>query len=239
MPPVEQALKAAEEAARSLFFEDPSLSIHEAARELKNKLRVTDERALRLPVLANIRREVREKIGVGLQEEEETMATPAQRHKTRTPFNPPRIRDTRPPPAPDEPKEPRVVITSTKDDRVRFLNEWAEQHPYGSIAQARKALIDKFGVSLGNDLMSEILRDWKALHDEAQKKAGREPAFTPEEPTKDIEPTPMPATPTPEDGQLRTRSAIEIFVRTMRLNGIKSIVVHDDGTYDLQMSGRA
>lgn len=51
-----------------------------------------------------------------------------------------------------------VVGGANKNTRARFLTEWALQHPSATVAQARAALLNKFGMAMGTAYISETLK---------------------------------------------------------------------------------
>lgn len=52
---------------------------------------------------------------------------------------------------------------ATKVDRLKFLEAWALEHPLSTIEQARAAVREAFGISLGTKVLSDSLRNAKLL----------------------------------------------------------------------------
>lgn len=52
---------------------------------------------------------------------------------------------------------------ATKVDRLKFLENWAVDHPLSTIEQARAAVRGQFGISLGTKILADALRNAKGL----------------------------------------------------------------------------
>jgi hypothetical protein len=109
---------------------------------------------------------------------------------------------------------------ATKADRVEFLNRWAMEHPLNTIEDARKAVRDRFGLSLGNQILSNAMRLARETW-EAQRKSGRKPGALPA----------APAEPSPA-GDLHAQATA--WAAEMKAAGVRLLEVLEDGRIRLE-----
>lgn len=110
--------------------------------------------------------------------------------------------------------------TPTKEEKSRFLSDWALQHPLATIREARAALMRQFGITMGTTFISETLRIARQVHEEGAQKE-REVVH-----------------PVQEEGP-RTPQGILMLVRTMRALGLRKVEILADGTFTYEAHGRA
>lgn len=127
-------------------------------------------------------------------------------------------------------KEPEP-IESTKEERAKFLNEWALANPGASIAQARASLKDRFGMTMATHYIAETMRLARQIHDEDRRKKAA---------TDAVGLTPTAATAVAESNAsdkkpLQSPESIAIFARTMKLAGIRKIEIFPDGRYTYEV----
>jgi hypothetical protein len=115
------------------------------------------------------------------------------------------------------------LARATKLDRVKFLEDWALQNPLETIEEARTAIRERFGISLGTKIISDTLRDAKRRWETERRVATEHhrpmTAPTPREPA----PEPAPAPPV-LNGPVRT------LALAMKNHGIRLIEIKPDGS---------
>jgi hypothetical protein len=222
--------------ARQLFFDDPSLSISEAARTLSNqRLGVATD------VLSRIRTEVRQKIQ-NLHEKPKWVEPLIRRQprpepaKVVAPFNPPRLvlaqkpePEVKPEPEPVEPEPapkqevsapapepaPEIKVEETTETRRRWLEDWMLDHPKASVNKARDALRDHFGRTLSTTAIAEVVR---IVHDSAG-----------------LVPKPVQR-PEPEQSSLLPYAAqVADVIHRARYLGIRKLELVDGGHYEVDL----
>jgi len=110
--------------------------------------------------------------------------------------------------------------TPSKEEKSRFLSDWAMAHPLATIRQARAALYDKFGITMGTSHISETLRIARQIHEESR-------GTTTSTKTPDVVDAP------------KTPAGILLLVRTMRALGLKKVEILADGTFTYEAYGHA
>lgn len=214
-------LHQAEDFARKLFFENPSLSIDEAARVINENC----PRGLIKNTISEIRRSVRHQIHAGATKTAHIEA-PKSQPKQVEPFNPPRLSAV--------PKEVEP-IKADKNLRSAFLNSWAEQNPHATINQAREALYKRFGMAMGTSYIADTLRLARECYENAQKEKGVEPAIptihSPVEPIapKEQDPRSQQETPVIQANGLD----LQKIARSLSEAGVRSITIKEDGTLEV------
>lgn len=165
-----EALRKAHDLARDLFLENPGLSIDAAARTINE----TCDRGLVKTEISLIRQEVRSRISHGAN----GIKWPhAPKLKAREPFNPPHFGEPQRPKLkaveseatmPAKKEQPQSPPLSTKEERAAFLSDWAEKNPNATIADARAALNERFGLAMGTAYIADTLRVAKEIARSAQ-----------------------------------------------------------------------
>lgn len=231
-------LVESEQFAKSLFMENPSLGIDDAARQIAKECR----RALVKPAISEIRHSVREQIlraGASLQA---SLTQP--RGITQYPRKP----STQAPTSPRFTNSPRLVSVpvpvqqpveikdknigfrvSTSKERGAFLSDWAENNPTATVAQARQALVEKFGQAMGTAYILSTMQIARRLHELPEPSKALEIA---QEAVKQ-EPVTIPA---PESKSWQ--DAAGTFAKALKEAGIKSLALKDDGTYTVEFFGK-
>ncbi|NDD54465.1 hypothetical protein EBZ39_11415 [bacterium] len=105
-----------------------------------------------------------------------------------------------------------VVGGANKNTRAKFLTEWALQHPSATVAQARAALLNKFGMAMGTAYISETLKATRGS-------LGMEPKGTLPPPSTIVSQTKQ----TSPDVQNETRhlSGLIALLRSMNIKSIR------------------
>jgi hypothetical protein len=114
---------------------------------------------------------------------------------------------------------------ATKIDRVQYLEAWVNENPLATIDEAREAVKAKFGISVGNKLISDALRDAKQRW-EQQRRAARE--------AQPVQPVIVPAAVT--NPLPPVQSAVKTIVEMMMANGIRAIEILADGKTQVQFA---
>lgn len=208
-------LQEAERIARELFLENPSLSIDSAARELARRCRY----GLNKDRLSAIRRSVQSSVTVAPP----TEAVQPKRWVAREPFNPPKIKEVAVETTAEEvaaagSSKPISAPPSTRNDRVSFLNEWVEKNPLATVEAARKAVLERFGISLGTTYIAETLRVARHIYEEDRG----------------------PESVAPRRGLRQEDIVRDIhdLVRAMKRLGVKSISIENDGNFHAEVQGK-
>lgn len=238
---VAKVLRGAEEYCRSLFFEDPSMSIDEAARAVADEYRGDKGPSLTKNAVSRIRHEVRQAIGL------KSVEVQLPRGDVPPPFNPPRLVVSKEEGEGEEMvaamKEGPKRRQSTTEERRSWFSDWAMAHPDASTSEAREALYREFTVALGTTYISETLRTARSLFEEDQRRKGAVPAFGPEEsnppPPSEIASHEL-HTITPQDlgsaSPERERAlTLKLALQILRDNGVREVRVKEDGTYTVDM----
>lgn len=145
---------AAEEYLRRCFTENPFMSLDQAAKKLDKE----HYHKLHLSEITRIRTFAKQQLA---SQGKLPAIQPQIRRKEA--FNAPRLTV-----APEVvtvnataeavPQAVKQFPVSSKQDRSKFLDSWAEQHPNGTINEARKALMDHFGMAIGTAHIAETLK---------------------------------------------------------------------------------
>jgi hypothetical protein len=118
---------------------------------------------------------------------------------------------------------------ATKVDRLRYLESWAMENPLATIEAARDTVRQKYGISLGTKIISDTLRNAKALW-EAQRRDAVErnvPMAPPSAPRLVEAPAPVESI-----GQHIARIASEL-----KASGIRLVEVLPDGNVRVELVG--
>ncbi len=120
---------------------------------------------------------------------------------------------------------------ATKVDRVQFLEKWSLEHPLATIEAGREAVREKFGISLGTKIISDTLRNAKALW-EAQRLAAVE-AHRPLSPPSIIpDVTKREVVVSPYDLQAQ----LGIWRTDMKRLGVRLLELLPDGNIRIELS---
>jgi hypothetical protein len=191
---------------RSIFFEDPGLSIDEAARILSERFR---GEGLVKPDISRIRREVRQVIGLPQVPQEEMQ----NRLPPLPAFNPPRLVASKP--------ETPVVAVTTPEERRRFCDDYIlENYPNVTVDKVRQALIKRFGVAISPQYISNSI---KAAKDAAQTSLVFNP---PSVPTQEE--------PISEQGMKEDLDAILNTLKAAGFT-VKAVLMNKDGTFKVEV----
>lgn len=66
--------------------------------------------------------------------------------------------------------EGRPARKSTTEDRRLYLQKWVTENPRATVAQARRVVLDEFGISLGTEYIAQVVRAAKRVHDEDRRR---------------------------------------------------------------------
>lgn len=142
-------MESSEQFVKNLLLEDPSLSIEKLQKEVGN----------RYPDLTgeNIK-EIRNKVKNLVQKGHGWVSV-----TDIGPFNPPRIAPKKAPM--ETAKKDRE---STPEERRRWFETWALDHPDVTVDTARKAISEQFGIAIGTKAIVDILDYVRGLHRESR-----------------------------------------------------------------------
>jgi len=110
-------------------------------------------------------------------------------------------------------------------ERRQWLAQWATKQPQASIDTAREALQQHFGMAIGTDRISEILKEARRRFEVDQHGAGKRPAMPD-----------VPDVSTPS-GPQSTPSALVAAVGALRASGLtpKAFLVGADGSVRIEV----
>lgn len=105
---------------------------------------------------------------------------------------------------------------ATKAERLTFLNQWAMENPLKTIEEARQAVRERFGLSLGTQALSNAMRLARDAW-EAQRRAATEgrPA--------------LPPRPQPAGGSEGGHEHVSWIANAMRQAGLRLVELLEDG----------
>jgi hypothetical protein len=191
--------------ARELVFEEPSVSLEELERELQSRFcGITLSRDRLGEILFSVRKEKSMQTGA-VRDRGEAMPTPEDR-----------------------------FATSSPEQRRAALEEWAQKHPFAFNHEASAFLKSTFGVGIGTAAINEVMRTAR----ETAKAAFMATITTAQVlPMLDIQQS-LDSVPAKED-VMTVESPSDVksiaqIVRLLREAGIRSLELHDDGTYTVK-----
>lgn len=154
-------LQSAEQFARTLFLDDPEMSIDTACRIVNDQF----ERGLHKSAVSQIRAAVRQSINAAMPDRE-----PEPKEEPNSFVNRPRLVSTNK--GVEEEMEHRKG-RATVDTGIKrtFLGDWATENPLSTIREAREALRKQFGETLGTSYIADTLKAARALVLEHQRKS--------------------------------------------------------------------
>lgn len=117
------------------------------------------------------------------------------------------------------PPAPAPRHDSTLDERKRFINDWALENPFRSVAQARKALLDRFGTAGSTTYIASVLKSARDLHD--GKVDGQKPV-------PKLEPVPRAPTPAPINTSPDGYTDVVTIVRALRKLGVRRLDISEN-----------
>lgn len=232
----------AEEYVRNLFNTDPYLSIDEVARLLDkgrfHRLHKSD--------LARIRIFVKQQ----LASQGKLQALPPQIRKKNDVFNPPRLAIQ---PALEQNNVQSTTGAdmgaahntphksfrpSSKKERADFLYQWADKHPHATIVDARKALLEEFGMAVGTAFIAETLKFARQVHGvdpkPQEKPLTAAQTATVAEVTGVPVPAPAPVAAAPAEVPTLSPHSIQGIVQAMKALGLKKVELKEGGNVSFE-----
>lgn len=129
----------------------------------------------------------------------------------------------------------KVVPRSTPEERRKFLNEWADQFPDGTIAAAQQALREAFEVTLKTSAISDIMKAARQRMKEHHRLLRRPPSFVSLPPvTENLTPTDQLVIATLSDLSPQAPGFVQALARLLQLAGIRKVEIRPDGTINVE-----